>query len=57
MQELDRRYRDWRGVKVQVIGWDREKRQVIFRRPGYPHDCMQPLSGSRRSSEGWMHEH
>ncbi|EPD6705994.1 DUF4222 domain-containing protein [Cronobacter sakazakii] len=43
MQELDRRYCDWRGVEVQVIGWDREKRQVIFRRPGYPHDCMQPL--------------
>ncbi|XES82660.1 DUF4222 domain-containing protein [Franconibacter pulveris 1160] len=47
MQELDRRYRDWRGVEVHVVGYDREKRQVIFRRVGYPHDCMQPVERFR----------
>ena len=47
MQELDRRYRDWRGVEVHVVGYDREKRKVIFRRAGYPHDCMQPVERFR----------
>ncbi|EGT5208661.1 DUF4222 domain-containing protein [Cronobacter sakazakii] len=35
MQELNRRYRDWRGTEVHVTGYDPEKRQVIFRRAGY----------------------
>lgn len=43
MQELNMRYIDWRGVAVHVIGYDREKQQVIFRREGYEHDCMQPV--------------
>lgn len=38
MQELDRKYRDLRGIIVHVIGYDREKGHVIFRRKGYPHD-------------------
>ncbi|ELY4587378.1 DUF4222 domain-containing protein [Cronobacter sakazakii] len=47
MQELNRRYRDWRGTEVHVTGYDPEKRQVIFRRAGYPHDCMQPVERFR----------
>ncbi|YCI80368.1 DUF4222 domain-containing protein [Enterobacteriaceae bacterium] len=43
MEILDRYYRDLRGIAVHVIGYDREKRQVIFRRTGYPHECMQPV--------------
>lgn len=47
MENLDRRYRDWRGVIVHVIGYDREKQQVIFRRSNYEHDCMQPVERFR----------
>ncbi|MGA4663413.1 DUF4222 domain-containing protein [Citrobacter braakii] len=43
MEKLDRRYRDNRGIEVHVIGYEREKRQVIFTRIGYPHECMQPV--------------
>ncbi|WP_338587808.1 DUF4222 domain-containing protein [Klebsiella pneumoniae] len=32
-----------RGVVVHVTGWDREKQQVYFTRPDYPHECMQPV--------------
>nr|WP_228065934.1 DUF4222 domain-containing protein [Superficieibacter sp. 1612_C1] len=44
---LDRRYIDNRGFEVHVIGYDRDKRQVIYRRAGYPHDCMQPVERFR----------
>ncbi|KAB1037237.1 DUF4222 domain-containing protein [Cronobacter sakazakii] len=47
MQELNRRYRDWRGNEGHVTGYDPEKRQGIFRRAGYPHDCMQPVERFR----------
>lgn len=47
MRHLDRYYRDHRGIVVHVIGYDSEKRQVIFRRTGYPYDCMQPLDRFR----------
>ncbi|EIV9539201.1 TPA: DUF4222 domain-containing protein [Klebsiella pneumoniae] len=40
---LDRLYHDPRGVVVHVTGWDREKQQVYFTRPDYPHECMQPV--------------
>ncbi len=47
MQELNRYYLDPRGIKVHVVGYDREKQQVIYRRAGYPHDCMQPVERFR----------
>ncbi|MEE6802691.1 DUF4222 domain-containing protein [Escherichia coli O8:H10] len=47
MEQLDRRYRDHRGVEVHVVGYDRQKRQVIFMRSGYPHQCMQPVERFR----------
>ncbi|WP_321573293.1 DUF4222 domain-containing protein [Hafnia paralvei] len=28
---------------MHVIGWDYEHAQVIFKREGYEHECMQPL--------------
>nr|WP_233268583.1 DUF4222 domain-containing protein [Pantoea sp. BAV 3049] len=43
MKTLDRNYRDPRGIPVHVTGWDRERDQVIFMRPNYPHECMQPV--------------
>jgi len=47
VEELNRRYRDWRGIIVHVKGYDRQKQQVIFRRAGYEHDCMQPVERFR----------
>ncbi|SWY00456.1 Uncharacterised protein [Klebsiella pneumoniae] len=43
VEELDRQYRDPRGVVVHVTSWNREKQQVYFTRQGYPHECMQPV--------------
>ena len=43
IKALDRLYHDPRGIVVHVTGWDREKQQVYFTRPGYPHECMQPV--------------
>ncbi|MEJ4043449.1 DUF4222 domain-containing protein [Erwinia sp. SLM-02] len=47
-QNLDRTYRDPRGVLVRVVRWDAEKQQVIYRRDGYEHECMQPLELFRK---------
>lgn len=43
VEQLDREYRDPRGVIVHVTGWNRDKHQVYFTRQGYPHECMQPV--------------
>lgn len=42
-QNLNRTYRDPRGVLVKVIRWDKINQQVIFLRANYPYECMQPL--------------
>lgn len=34
--------RDSHGVVVRVTGIDTVNHRVIFRRPGYPHDCAYP---------------
>lgn len=41
--QLDRHYRDKRGVVVHVIAYDRAKQEVKFMRPNYEHECMLPL--------------
>jgi len=41
--DLDRYYRDPRGVVVHVIGYDRVNQRVIYRRSGYEHDCARSL--------------
>jgi len=43
IQSLDRNYRDPRGIPVHVIAYDRERDQVIFMRPNYPYECVQPV--------------
>ncbi|AOM42386.1 DUF4222 domain-containing protein [Xenorhabdus hominickii] len=43
IKKLDRRYRDKRGIEVHVIGWDVERRWVVFMRKGYEHPCVEPL--------------
>lgn len=42
-QNLNRIYRDHRGVLVTVIRWDREKNAVIYRREGYAHELTYPV--------------
>lgn len=49
---LDRRYRDRRGITVHVIAWDPERRRVIFMRDGYPYECMQPLEQFQKKFTG-----
>lgn len=48
IQTLDRHYKDWRGVVVHVVGFDRAGDRVIFMRAGYPHECAQPTEQFRR---------
>ena len=48
IQKLDRRYKDWRGIVVHVVGFDRAGDRVIFMRAGYPHECAQPTEQFRR---------
>ncbi|WP_168404831.1 DUF4222 domain-containing protein [Erwinia amylovora] len=36
------RYRDRRGVIVETIGIDTVNQRIIYRRPGYEHDCVCP---------------
>ncbi|WP_265497616.1 DUF4222 domain-containing protein [Providencia rustigianii] len=40
---LNRIYRDRRGIPVRVIRYDREKQRVIYMRDGYEHECFAPL--------------
>ncbi|NIF20285.1 DUF4222 domain-containing protein [Candidatus Pantoea multigeneris] len=40
--ETNQTYSDRRGIRVCVTRYDRQNRQIIFMRPGYPHECMVP---------------
>lgn len=42
-QNLNRTYRDPRGVHVNVIRWEADKQRVVFMIPGYEHECFAPL--------------
>lgn len=35
-------YRDQRGIIVEVTGVDTANQRVIYRRPGYEHECVCP---------------
>lgn len=43
MVELDRKFKDHRGVPVRVIRWEPVSRRVVYMRDGYPHECFSPL--------------
>lgn len=47
-QNMNRKYLDPRGVVVTVVRWDAVKQQVIYKRDGYEHECMQPLEQFRK---------
>ncbi|AZI52007.1 DUF4222 domain-containing protein [Pantoea agglomerans] len=40
--KTSKQYRDRRGVIVQITGYDRQERRVVFMRPGYEHECCVP---------------
>ncbi|EOA2697098.1 DUF4222 domain-containing protein [Citrobacter freundii] len=42
MRELNRRFKDHRGVPVRVIRREPETQRVIYLRDGYPHECFSP---------------
>lgn len=44
IQTLGRRYKDWRGVLVHVVGYDRATERVIYMREGYEHECAYPVA-------------
>ncbi|MFX0565562.1 DUF4222 domain-containing protein [Kosakonia cowanii] len=48
MRELDRWFRDRRGIPVRVIRWEPESRRVIYLRTDYPHECFSPLEQFQR---------
>ncbi|MBJ4981233.1 DUF4222 domain-containing protein [Salmonella enterica] len=48
MQELNRWFRDGRGLYVHVIRWEPETQRVIYLRKDYPHECFSPLWKFRR---------
>ncbi|HDR2474170.1 TPA: DUF4222 domain-containing protein [Enterobacter soli] len=48
MAEVDRRFRDHRGIPVHVIRWEPETRRVIYHREGYDHECFSPLEQFQR---------
>ncbi|WP_072568839.1 DUF4222 domain-containing protein [Enterobacter sp. SA187] len=43
MRELERWFKDRRGIPVRVIRWEPESHRVIYLRSGYPHECFSPL--------------
>ncbi|HGY1213103.1 TPA: DUF4222 domain-containing protein [Citrobacter braakii] len=48
MRELNRRFKDNRGVPDRVIRWEPETQRVIYLRDGYPHECFSPLEQFRQ---------
>ncbi|ELM8829648.1 DUF4222 domain-containing protein [Escherichia coli] len=48
MAEVDRRFRDHRGIEVRVIRWEPETGRVIYLRQGYDHECFSPLEQFQR---------
>ncbi|ENI1210152.1 DUF4222 domain-containing protein [Enterobacter hormaechei] len=48
MAEVDRRFRDQRGITVHVIRWEPETRRIIYLREGYDHECFSPLEQFQR---------
>ncbi|MEP8401252.1 DUF4222 domain-containing protein [Escherichia coli] len=48
MQELNRWFRDGRGLYVHVIRWEPETQRVIYLRKDYQHECFSPLWKFRR---------
>ncbi|WP_312109300.1 DUF4222 domain-containing protein [Pantoea septica] len=50
MRELNRRFKDKRGVIVRVVRWEPETNRVIYLRDNYEHgECFSPLDQFQRN--------
>lgn len=57
MRELNRWFKDSRGIIVRVIRWESESPRVIYLRTGYPHECFSPLQIFKRDFREVEGEH
>ncbi|EFN4619257.1 DUF4222 domain-containing protein [Escherichia coli] len=48
MAEVNRRFKDHRGIPVKVIRWEPQTGRVIYLREGYEHECFSPLEQFQR---------
>ncbi|WP_071818752.1 DUF4222 domain-containing protein [Enterobacter sp. 638] len=48
MAEINRHFKDRRGIPVHVIRWESQTRRVIYLREGYDHECFSPLEQFQR---------
>ncbi|MBD9642900.1 DUF4222 domain-containing protein [Pantoea sp. PNT02] len=49
MRELNRWFRDRRGIPVRVVRWEPESGRVIYHRENYEHgECFCPLHQFKR---------
>lgn len=50
MRDINRRFKDKRGVVVRVIRWEPETNRVIYLRDNYEHgECFSPLDQFQRN--------
>ncbi|QLU96220.1 DUF4222 domain-containing protein [Enterobacter roggenkampii] len=57
MREVNRRFKDHRGIPVRVIRWEPETRRVIYLRAGYEHEYFSPLELFRQKFREITNEH
>ncbi|EPB1814061.1 DUF4222 domain-containing protein [Escherichia coli] len=48
MREVNRRFKDHRGIPVRVIRCEPETQRVIYLRDGYNHECFSQLEQFKR---------
>ncbi|WP_421550909.1 DUF4222 domain-containing protein [Kluyvera intermedia] len=48
MAEVNRRFKDYRGIPVKVIRWEPQTGRVIYLSEGYDHECFSPLEQFQR---------
>ncbi|WP_316389745.1 DUF4222 domain-containing protein [Enterobacter cloacae] len=57
MREVNRKFRDHRGIPVRVIRWEPETSRVIYLRAGYEHECFSPLDQFKRKFSELKDDH
>ncbi|WP_455648538.1 DUF4222 domain-containing protein [Kluyvera sp.] len=57
MRELNRWFRDHRGIPVRVIRWEPEAQRVVYLRDSYPHECFSPLELFRKKFREITEDH
>ncbi|HDR2792810.1 TPA: DUF4222 domain-containing protein [Enterobacter asburiae] len=57
MREVNRRFKDHRGIPVRVVRWERDTQRVIYLREGYEHECFSPLDQFKRKFSELKDDH